>query len=81
EGDAERVTAYERTPPEEGEVDGGVDAADGDPLLVVVNFADEPATVAVPEEVEADLFGDGSAAERDGDGEARVAVDAVAVLR
>ncbi|MYL66229.1 alpha-amylase family glycosyl hydrolase [Halorubrum distributum] len=81
EGDAERVTAYERTPPEEGEVDGGVGAADGDPLLVVVNFAEEPATVAVPEEVEADLFGDGSATERDGDGEARVAVDAVAVLR
>ncbi|OTF03390.1 alpha amylase [Halorubrum sp. SD612] len=78
EGDAERVVAYDRTPPADGAADGD---ADREPLLVVVNFAEAPATVAVPDAVEADLFGDGSAAERDGDGEARVAVDAVAVLR
>ena len=74
EGDADRVTAYERTPP-------GEDGNGGDPLLVVVNFAAEPATVAVPDGVETDLFGDGSAVERDGEGGGRVAVDAVAVLR
>ena len=74
EGDADRVTAYERTPPR-GDGNGG------DPLLVVVNFAAEPATVAVPDGVETDLFGDGSAVERDGEGGGRVAVDAVAVLR
>ena len=74
EGDADRVTAYERTPP-------GGDGNGGDPLLVVVNFAAEPATVAVPDGVETDLFGDGSAVERDGEGGGRVAVDAVAVLR
>ena len=73
DGDPERVVAYERTPPEG-------DGAD-DPLLVVVNFAAEPATVAVPGPVDAELFGDGSAAEGDGDGGVRVAVDAVAVFR
>ncbi|GAA0536697.1 alpha-amylase family glycosyl hydrolase [Halorubrum ejinorense] len=80
EGDAERVTAYERTATERAEA--------GDPeedaLLVVVNFAAEPATVAVPDSVDADLFGDGSlrgATEGADDGETRVAVDAVAVLR
>ncbi|TKX63394.1 alpha-amylase family glycosyl hydrolase [Halorubrum sp. GN12_10-3_MGM] len=78
EGDAERVTAYERTP-------AGGDGSEADPLLVVVNFATEPATVAVPDGVETDLLGDGSAVDRDGggDGDAgvRVAVDAAAVLR
>ncbi|SFR37116.1 alpha-amylase family glycosyl hydrolase [Halorubrum sodomense] len=74
DGDAERVVAYERTPPEG-------DGAD-DPLLVIVNFAETSATVAAPEAVESDLFaGDESAAEDDGEGGARVAVDAVAVLR
>ena len=76
DGDAERVVAYERTPPEGDGKPGG-----GDPLLVVVNFAAEPATVAVPGSVEADLFGDGSASERDDDGGGRVTVDAVVVLR
>ncbi|ELZ48017.1 alpha amylase catalytic region [Halorubrum californiense DSM 19288] len=79
EGDADRVTAYERTPPAAGATDGG--DADRDPLLVVVNFAAEPATVAVPDGAEADLFGDGNAVERDGEEGRRVAVDAVAVLR
>jgi len=74
EGDAERVTAYERTP-------AGGDGGEADPLLVVVNFAAEPATVAVPDGVETDLFGDGGAVERDGDAGVRIAVDAVAVLR
>ncbi|TKX57361.1 alpha amylase [Halorubrum sp. SS7] len=81
DGDAERVVAYERTPPA-GEGAGDAAASgDADPPLVVVNFAAEPATVAVPGPVEADLFGGGSAVEGDGEGEVRVAVDAVAVLR
>ena len=73
EGNAERVTAYERTPPEGAEAGGS--------LLVVVNFAEAPATVAVPDGVEADLFGAGEPLGRDGDGESLVEVDAVAVLR
>ncbi|GAA0720577.1 glycosidase [Halorubrum trapanicum] len=98
EGDAERVTAYERTPPEAdgSETDGGdpTDDGGGEPLLVVVNFAEEPATVAVPGSVGADLFGDGRVRDDAGDGddpsadagdadrdELRVAVDSVAVLR
>ncbi|WP_424014410.1 alpha-amylase family glycosyl hydrolase [Halorubrum xinjiangense] len=84
EGDADRVVAYERTPPADGAADGG--DAEHDPLLVVVNFAEAPATVAVPDAVETDLFagdrdtGDG---DRGGarDGETRIEVDAVAVLR
>jgi glycosidase len=86
DGDPERVVAYERTPPEGDGVD--------DPLLVVVNFAETPATVAVPGSVESDLFAavevrmgasdasDGDADDNDaGDGETIVEVDAVAVLR
>ncbi|WP_096393740.1 alpha-amylase family glycosyl hydrolase [Halorubrum trapanicum] len=87
EGDAERVLAYERTPPADGAADGG--DADRDPLLVVANFAEASATVAVPDGVEADLFGgdeeilgasDASDDEAE-DGETRIEVDAVAVLR
>lgn len=63
DGDPERVTAWVR-------------AAENrdDALFVVVNFASEPATVAVPEGVEADLFGDREVG-------SEVDVDAVAVLR
>jgi cyclomaltodextrinase len=81
DGDAERVVAYERAPPAEGESRDTEAEGDGDPLLVVVNVAEESATVAVPDSVEAELFGAGNAAELGGDGGARVAVDAVAVLR
>ncbi|TKX73506.1 alpha amylase [Halorubrum sp. GN11_10-6_MGM] len=93
EGDAERVVAYERPPAAEasGDAETGDSAADadadGDPLLVVVNFAAEPATVAVPCSVGTDLFGDADAVDRDRDagagrdGESLLAVDAVAVLR
>jgi len=93
EGDAERVTAYERTPPEEttggsesaGGGPDGDDSDDRDALLVVVNFGAEAATVAVPDSVDADLFGGGAVRDGDGsgngDGEARIAVDSVAVLR
>ena len=89
DGDADRVTAYERTPPEAGAIGGGGaeeegDRADRDPLLVVVNFAEAPATVVVPGGVETDLFGgdEGAIAATDaGDGETGVEVDAVAVLR
>ncbi|MFC7186048.1 alpha-amylase family glycosyl hydrolase [Halorubrum yunnanense] len=62
DGDPERVTAFARTA-EKG----------GDRLLVVVNFASESATVAVPDGIETDLFEDrtvGTEAE----------VDAVAVF-
>ncbi|ELZ59349.1 MULTISPECIES: alpha-amylase family glycosyl hydrolase [Halorubrum] len=81
-GDADRVTAYERTPPEGTETRGD-DPDDRDALLVVVNFGAEPATVAVPDSVDADLFGDGSVRGGDegDDGEAVVAVDSVTVLR
>jgi glycosidase len=104
DGDPERVTAWVRTAASDGEesserdpdgggADGGPDApADGDALLVVVNFASEPATVAVPDGFEADLFdgtavGDGSevgngSETRDGvEIGDRIEVDAVAVLR
>ncbi|MFW6000193.1 MAG: alpha-amylase family glycosyl hydrolase, partial [Halorubrum sp.] len=95
EGDPDRVVAYERTPPADpadGAADGG--DADRDPLLVVVNFAAAPATVAVPGAVETDLFAGGEgtigasdASDDDGgdgganDAETRTEVDAVAVLR
>jgi pullulanase/glycogen debranching enzyme len=68
------------TDAEGAETDGegnGADAEgadDDDPLLVVVNFASEPVTVAVPEGVETDLFGDRAVG-------GQVDVDAVAVLR
>ncbi|EMA69842.1 alpha amylase catalytic region [Halorubrum aidingense JCM 13560] len=62
DGEADRVTAYTRT------------TEAGESLLVVVNFADEPATVRVPEAVETDLF-DGRAVG------AEIEIDAVAVLR
>jgi pullulanase/glycogen debranching enzyme len=88
DGDPERVTAYERVSPETGGSAGGGGAggpADGDAadrLLVVVNFADEPATVAVPPGFETDLFaGDGGGPD---DGESigeTVEVESVAVLR
>ncbi|QKY16027.1 alpha-amylase family glycosyl hydrolase [Halorubrum sp. CBA1229] len=63
DGDPERVTAWVR-------------AAENrdDPLLVVVNFASEPATVAVPERVETDLFADRAVG-------AEVDVEAVAVFK
>ncbi|VTT87409.1 Alpha-amylase [Halorubrum sp. DM2] len=82
EGDAERVTAYERTPARGGDADGP-DPEDRDALLVVVNFGAEPATVAVPDSVDADLFGDGAVRGGDGsdDGGAVIAVDSAAVLR
>ncbi|MFC5277220.1 alpha-amylase family glycosyl hydrolase [Halorubrum rubrum] len=52
-GDPDRVTAYERT------VDGeGIEGTAAARLLVVVNFADAPATVAVPDRVDRDLFAD-----------------------
>ena len=88
EGDAERVVAYERTPSTDEAADGG--DADRDPLLVVANFAEAPATVAVPDGIETDLFGgdeagigaSGASDDDDAsDGEIRIEVDAVAVLR
>jgi len=92
EGDAERVTAYERVSPEGTEAGGdesdesgpdGDDPDDRDALLVVVNFGVEPATVAVPDSVDADLFGEGAVRGEGGDdgSEARIVVDAAAVLR
>ena len=86
-GDPDRVVAYERLPGNDGgdaprDADSGVPAGDTDGperLLVVVNFADDPATVTVPEGVERDLF----VAER-GEGDDRVdgtvVVDTLAVL-
>ncbi|MFC7324800.1 alpha-amylase family glycosyl hydrolase [Halorubrum rutilum] len=86
DGDPERVTAWVRAAATDGEGSSedepggegerGDDApADGDALLVVVNFASEPATVAVPEGFGTDLFGGAVV----GDGN-RIEVDAVAVL-
>ena len=84
DGDPERVTAWVRTAASDGagtsagDSEGSSeDGPDDDALLVVVNFASEPATVAVPEEFEADLFG--GAVVGDGGGN-RVDVDAVAVF-
>ncbi|PAU83911.1 alpha amylase [Halorubrum salipaludis] len=82
DGDAERVTAFVRRPDEDdgehggdGGASGSNDDSDGDDaLLVVVNFAEAPATVTVPDRVETDLFAD-RAVDTD------VAVDSVAVLR
>ncbi|WP_280588035.1 alpha-amylase family glycosyl hydrolase [Halorubrum sp. Boch-26] len=78
DGDPERVTAYERTPatvPADSEGDDS--EADADPLLVVVNFADAPATVTVPPEFETDLFASDGSASVDGS----ATVESVAVLR
>ena len=69
DGDPERVTAYLRSAGDGGDADRREA-----PLLVVVNFASEPAVVAVPERVEVDLFAD-----RPVDGETEV--DAVAVFK
>ena len=75
DGDPERVTAYLRSAGGDGGAgDGGEADRREDPLLVVVNFASEPAVVAVPERVEVDLFAD-----RPVDGETEV--DAVAVFK
>jgi len=72
DGDPDRVTAWVRTA--EGDGEG---LSEGDPLLVVVNFASEPATVAVPDGVETDLFGGTAVGNGSGN---RIEVDAVAVL-
>ncbi|QWC19633.1 alpha-amylase family glycosyl hydrolase [Halorubrum sp. 2020YC2] len=89
EGDAERVVAYERTA-SEGREAGSGDAGPDDSVLVVVNFAEAPAIVAVPDGVETDLFGGdeggiGASGANDdddaSDGEIRIEVDALAVLR
>ena len=74
DGDPERVTAYRRSATGDGGSGGGPADRGGDALLVVVNFASEPAVVAVPEWAEADLFAD-----RPVDGETEV--DAVAVFK
>ncbi|EMA61903.1 alpha-amylase family glycosyl hydrolase [Halorubrum lipolyticum] len=86
DGDPERVTAYERTPSTGGS-EG--DEGEGDPLLVVVNFADAPATVEVPSRFETDLFSAGGSASTGGSAavggpaavDGRVTVESVAVLR
>ena len=70
DGDAERVTAYER-------VADDADRIERDPLLVVVNFGDAPATVTVPHGFETDLFAETTEIE-DTD---TVEVDGVVVLR
>jgi pullulanase/glycogen debranching enzyme len=71
-GDPERVTAYLRSA---GDDDAAGAPAGGEAsVLVVVNFATEPATVRVPEWAETDLF-----AERAVGAEAEV--DAVAVFK
>jgi len=86
DGDPERVTAYERTPVTDGSESDGDEKAT-DPLLVVVNFADRPATVTVPSAFEVDLFaGDDGGAVGDESIEdesisGRVTVESVAVLR
>jgi len=85
DGDADRVTAYERV----GDDCDADRASDG--LLVVVNFGDSPATVAVPAGFETDLFA-GAATDGPDDGTAdrgtaviaddeTVEVDSVVVLR
>ena len=75
DGDPERVTAFARTPEADGSgSEASGDEAGGDALLVVVNFAAEPATVAVPDRVETDLFADRAI-------DAEVDVDAVAVFK
>jgi cyclomaltodextrinase len=75
DGDPERMTAFARTPEASGDGgEGGPDEADGDALLVVVNFASEPATVAVPDRVETDLFADRAVG-------AEADVEAVAVFK
>ncbi len=57
-GDADQVTAYERTAVESR--DGGTPVDTADRLLVVVNFAAEPVTVSIPDQLTTDLFGNGS---------------------
>ena len=70
DGDADRVTAYER-------VAAGADRIETDSLLVVVNFGVAPATVTVPDGFETDLF-----AEATGIGDTgTVEVDGVVVLK
>ena len=96
DGDAERVTAYERTAAEPaardaeqsaaaddtGDADEADDAGDGDSLLVVLNFADRPATVTVPAGYETVLFADGRGAPADIEAvDGTVALGGVAVLR
>ena len=92
EGDAERVTAYERTAaesdargagqPGDGDTDEADEAGDGDPLLVVLNFADRRATVTVPMGCETVLFADGRGRPADTEtAEGTIALDGVAVLR
>jgi len=83
DGDPERVTAYERVPPATAGFGSDDLARDADPLLVVVNFAERPATVTVPPEFETDLFAADGAGDADGCGaiDGEIAVDSVAVLR
>ena len=97
-GDDERVTAYERVPESDADagehdndsgardIDGEHDT-DGEGLLVVVNFASEPATVTVPDRFETELFEtelfETELFDDDGSDpiDGAVTVDAVAVLR
>lgn len=69
-GDPDRVTAYERTIGTENAVGTTIGR---DRLLVVVNFAEAPATVEVPDRIDRDLFADDPV-----DGEA--VVESVAIL-
>jgi len=77
-GDADRVTAYERTATGSGTGTLPDDDAP-DRLLVVINFAAEPATVSIPDRITTDLFDDAGTVTSDLDG--RVVVESVAVLR
>jgi len=84
DGDPDRVTAYLRTrandaatdanSSERGANDHRAPEDDEERLLVIVNFAGEPATVAVPEWAETDLFADRAV-------ETQTEVDAVAVFK
>ncbi|SMO77087.1 alpha-amylase family glycosyl hydrolase [Halorubrum cibi] len=67
DGDPDRVTAYART------ADSTRNEGTADRLLVVVNFADAPATVEVPDRVDRELFADDPAG-------GEVVVEHVAVL-
>ena len=82
-GDGDRVTAYERRAGRDkhDDIDDGTNGTAGDAgrgrsrdrLLVVVNFAAEPAAVRVPDWVDVDLFADEPV-------DGTVDVDSVAVL-